>query len=432
MSASTGSGVRTSSFMRPALPVSDAQTSTQVVVRDRRAARRARQHRLEREHEPRTVEVGRVQVEPQQPARGERARADAERRAAAARAPARRDARSRPTSRSSVAHQSKSSRELAAQHRRVGVRGRDEAARPTPASISILRPASMLACVASASMCANSASGPWRRSRPAGPARRCWKPCCAIASPRSRQSSSQAARSGRRWKNGCRSGAGITSSVARSMPWSSSQSRISAQRSNVAGSTSWIATAMRRSRAARATPYGAVVTQPPARPPPSARARGSSPRRGRPGTASQVRSRTAASPPRASRSRIAREPASPATAPPSASARGAHSSPLRPSAISSAGPPAATATTGRPDACASSTTWPNVSVAEQNRKTSAEAYVAASASPSSQPRNVAARPSRARSRSSSGPPPASTRCSRDRARGQRGTRRRAGRRPSRA
>ena len=57
--------------------------------------------------------------------------------------------------------------------------------------------------------------------------------------------------------------------------------------------------------------------------------------------ASHVRSRTAASPPRASRSRIAREPARPATAPPSASARGAHSSPLRPSAISSAGPPAA-------------------------------------------------------------------------------------------
>ena len=50
--------------------------------------------------------------------------------------------------------------------------------------------------------------------------------------------------------------------------------------------------------------------------------------------------------------------------------RGGHSTPERPSSISSAGPPASTATTGSPEACASSTTCPNVSVCEQNRKRS--------------------------------------------------------------
>ena len=54
---------------------------------------------------------------------------------------------------------------------------------------------------------------------------------------------------------GCRSRAGITSSVTRSTPWSSSQSRISAQRSNVAGSmpcsaTAIVAAARRRLRSA--------------------------------------------------------------------------------------------------------------------------------------------------------------------------------------
>ena len=263
----------------------------------------------------------------------------------------------------------------------------------------------MLARVASASSPANSASS--RRRRPPAPARRCWKPCWATASPRSRQSSSHAARSGRRWKNGCRSGAGMTSSVARSMPWSASQSRISAQRSNVAGSTSWIATAIRRSPwpwlMRRADPVAAPSRRP---------ARGASPRRG----ARARPPRCGRAPRRGRRARAAR--ASPASPPgrrprPPAPRRAARRAgrcgrrrPARP------GRPRPTATTGRPDACASSTTWPNVSVCEQNRNRSADAYVAASSSPSSQPRNVAARPSRARSRSSSGPPPASTRCSR--------------------
>ena len=52
-------------------------------------------------------------------------------------------------------------------------------------------------------------------------------------------------------ENGCRSGAGTTSSVTRSIPWSSSQSRMSAQRGNVAGSTSWIATATASPRSRR-------------------------------------------------------------------------------------------------------------------------------------------------------------------------------------
>ena len=85
-----------------------------------------------------------------------------------------------------------------------------------------------------------------------------------------------------------------------------------------------------------------------------------------------------------------------------------------------AGPPSPTATTGRPLAWASSRTWPNVSVRLAKRKMSALAYAAASASPSSQPRNVACSPRRARSRCSSGPPPASTRC-------RRGSRERAAR-----
>ena len=203
-------------------------------------------------------------------------------------------------------------RQLAAQRGRVGVRGRDEAARPEAGEHQHPASASMLARVASASMCANSASGPWRRSRPAGPARRCWKPCCAIASPRSRQSSSQAARSGRRWKNGCRSGAGITSSVARSMPWSASQSRISAQRSNVAGSTSWIATAMRRSRAPRAPRsvrrgrHAASARRAPSGAQRAAPARGEAGQRGLPGALAHRR-QPAAGEPLAHRAR-ARQP----------------------------------------------------------------------------------------------------------------------------
>jgi len=50
-------------------------------------------------------------------------------------------------------------------------------------------------------------------------------------------------RAGERAWNGCSCGAGMTSSVTRAMPRSSSQSRISAQRSKVAGSTSCSATA---------------------------------------------------------------------------------------------------------------------------------------------------------------------------------------------
>lgn len=51
-------------------------------------------------------------------------------------------------------------------------------------------------------------------------------------------------------------------------------------------------------------------------------------------------------------------------------------------------PPAATATTGTPDAIASSTTNPSVSLSEGIRNTSAEAKAACSASPWSMPRKV--------------------------------------------
>lgn len=51
-------------------------------------------------------------------------------------------------------------------------------------------------------------------------------------------------------------------------------------------------------------------------------------------------------------------------------------------------PPAATATTGTPDAIASSTTKPSVSVSEGMRKTSAEAYADERAAPVSMPVNT--------------------------------------------
>ncbi len=115
-----------------------------------------------------------------------------------------------------------------------------------PASLSTRRPASTARRVSSPSRPTNS---PWRRPRPACN-RRCWKPCWATRRPHAARSSSHSASSGRRSWNGCRSGAGMTSSVTRSTPRSSSQSRISAQRSKVAGSTSCSDTAMAATDAA--------------------------------------------------------------------------------------------------------------------------------------------------------------------------------------
>ena len=154
-------------------------------------------------------------------------------------------------------------------------------------------------------------------ARPPRPAR--WrKPCWAIASPAvAPLAQPRPPASGLRWKNGWRSAAGITSSVTRSTPWSASQSRISAQCSNVAGSTSWMALRPRSQAATRLS---------------SSRSRASvhpSPRRC--SDRSQVRVRAAASPPRASRSRIRRERARPARAPASAWGSDAHSTPERPS-----------------------------------------------------------------------------------------------------
>ena len=199
-----------------------------------RAAAGAAQDGLEREHVARPVEVGGVEVEPQDPAGRERGGAHAragsrrsESAGATRRGRGRRAAAASPTSRSRAP-----ARAAAPACRRS--RG-DEAARRDAGERE-----HAAAGVDARARGVGVEPGELRVAAPRGARRaRCWKPCWAIASPRSRQSSSHAARSGRRWKNGCRSGAGMTSSVARSMPWSSSQSRISAQRSNVAGSTSW-------------------------------------------------------------------------------------------------------------------------------------------------------------------------------------------------
>ena len=76
--------------------------------------------------------------------------------------------------------------------------------------------------------------------------------------------------------------------------------------------------------------------------------------------------------PPTSRRRSSGKRAELATAAASASASARRSRrPVRPSSISDSGPPSATATTGSPLACASSTTWPKVSVRLANRKRSA-------------------------------------------------------------
>ncbi len=142
----------------------------------------------------------------------------------------------------------------------------------TPASLSTRRPASTARRVSSASRPTNSRVAPpgTRASelarRAARATWRCWKPCWAIASParRALRQPAAPARAGGS-SNGCRSGAGITSSVTRSTPWSSSQSRISAQRSNVAGSTSCSETASRRSSAALSGDVATAVRSAPAR-----------------------------------------------------------------------------------------------------------------------------------------------------------------------
>ena len=377
------------------------------------ALRRARaaQDRLEREHVGRPVEVGRVQVEPQHAAGRQRGRADRERGAAdrhgggeAPRGRGRRTAAASPTSRSRPP-----ARGAARACRRTRAR-RTRAARRRRAR-STRRPAAMLACVCARSMPANSASGrrtclgPRPRHRFASPRWR--KPCWAIASPRSRQSSSQAARSGRRWKNGWRSGAGITSSVARSTPWSSSQSRISAQRSNVAGSTSWIATAMlplARHAVRRSAP----------RPLAKHCKRASAPRLpagGQPaerGCPTCARG-TAASPPRASRSRIAREPARPATAAASGSGRAGQRKP-----VAAVGDQLSRAAVADGDDRQPAGLRLEHDLAEGVGARAEEQHVGGGVGGRErlalEPAEESSRasPSRARSRSSSGPPPAST------------------------
>ena len=182
----------------------------------------------------------------------------------------------------------------------------------------------------------------------------------------------------------------MTSSVTRSTPWSASQSRMSAQRSNEAGSTSCSATAIaltrRASRAPR--PWGRRARRGSRRPAGRARGPTTAPRRRRG--------------PRARGGRPARRPVIRSSAAASASASGGRSRPVRPWASIERGPPSATATTGSPLACASRRTWPNVSVRLAKRKTSALAYARASV--------VAVEPARGTSRARRGaraarPPP---------------------------
>ena len=93
------------------------------------------------------------------------------------------------------------------------VESADEAARREPAAPAAKPPSKMAAKAASL----------WSRGRSGsdqrwGRARKCWKPCCATASPPRTRSASQVAISGRRSESGCRSRAGITSNVTRSTP----------------------------------------------------------------------------------------------------------------------------------------------------------------------------------------------------------------------
>ena len=277
-----------------------------------------------------------------------------------ARLRARRAGPSRP------AHQRKRVRS-ALPPRRVGVGGGDEAAGSIPASFSTRR--RRRARGRSRRRRARGTRGAslaGRRRRRGQRARRdcTWrKPCWAIASPCAARSRSQVTNLRSTVDRGCRSRAGITSSVTRSTPRSSSQSRISAPRSNVAGSMSCTATASvrgsggtRASRARRWRPRQRALAvaggEPIERALPGARGDAArAPRRAAGAAAASRRARAAR---RRARRRV-----------------GWASSPSTPSSISSRGPPAATATTGRPLAWASSTTWPKVSVSLGKQKTSA-------------------------------------------------------------
>ena len=180
---------------------------------------RAAQHGLDGADAARMLEVGRVQVEPQQLAAEQRApaRTSAGRRparptrvevprvsaGAASVAPARRGAAGRgpPTSRRSRP----ASRAARPCRRR---RARRSRAAAIPASLSSRRPATTARRVSSPSRPTNSAArGPRARSGAAGAsAWRCWKPCWAIASPPRARSASHCAISGARSWNGMQVG----------------------------------------------------------------------------------------------------------------------------------------------------------------------------------------------------------------------------------
>ena len=106
-----------------------------------------------------------------------------------------------------------------------------------------------------------------------GPRARCRSPCWAISSPARRRSLEPVDERGRPLADRVHVACRTTSSVARSMPASSSQSRISAQRSTWAGSMPWTATARRRapepgvrSRRARRLPSARGPSARPVRP----------------------------------------------------------------------------------------------------------------------------------------------------------------------
>ena len=156
-------------------------------------------------------------------------------------------------------------------------------------------------------------------------------------------------------------GAGTTSSVTRSIPWSSSQSRMSAVRVNVAGSTSWIATANASSPSRRMSHLAGVRRcergpvaggEPRERPVPRAVRDGGERRAREPVARPLVGGQPCDRMPRALGVRGAQEAGAP-------------------SRTSVAGPPSSTAITGSPLACASRTTWPKVSVRLGKRKMSA-------------------------------------------------------------
>src|SRR5215218_182749 len=372
-SASTGSGVSTRSFIagigtRTQSGTVPLRGSAEVVVGDRGAAPGAAEDGLEREHVARPVEVGRVEVEPQQAPGGERARPHRERRAAQGEG-----RRERGVLTADEPQQRRPPVEVGAQvvpeRGRVGVGGGDEAARlhagqgEHPAAGHDARPRRLrvepgeLRLVA-----APPADGPGAAVLEAV-LRDGVAAVAAVEQPGGEVGAALEERV--QVGSGDDEQRGALDPVV-GEPVADQRAALERGRLDVVdGDGDPPLPTPRRAGRGHATSRSACE--------PSVASARRQPAARRPRDASQVRSRTAARPPRARRSRIAREPASPATAPASASGRGAQSRPLRPSAISSAGPPAAAATTGRPEACASSTTWPNVSVCEQKRKRSADA-----------------------------------------------------------